>query len=714
MKNKFPIRYKFLVVTTVLIVFSVVSYLFLASHIFRRDKIELVFDLNRSAVTSLGSEVGTLFGGIADKMRLVAILSQDSSPQSKALVNDVLDADSSIVFAVASYGFQNFDRVYFLDREFAETYGLASDFYAETLLQARPVPYAEIQTAGEAIWNATVQDGPPLIGFGKSVVPEIEGTHRGAEAAPFAMIVFVRADKLLQAFGGSRLNEVVAVNRKGEPLIHSQADILWRNSSLAANPLFMFATERKMKTGVLRYSDSEREMLGAFSSGYGGRIYVLSQIDSNHAFAAVERLVVRSLIFASIALTLAFLAAVFFSRSLTRPIQALAETMARVSKGELDTKADVQTRDEIAILANSFNSMISDLRASRYQLEEINRDLENKVKDRTRRLEEQNLAVKKAQEALLQTTRLATVGEVAGRAAHEVLNPLTSIVTRLEKVRSRMQQSAVQEIALIKGIVQSWEQDHSQGGFAKLLEGWESPSSVDPSISLWQEDLENFKRVEETMGSELAAVLADVEFVLKESQRINKIVQNMRTLTRPREGVRVHSVSDVARDAIKIMMDFADHHKIEVREDFAQDEDSSVIDRDEMIQCFTNLIRNSIQAIEERRRRGWSDPAYIRLSTQVVNGLVEIEIEDNGAGIDPEHKTKLFEIQFTTKQAEEGTGLGLTITRRFIRDFGGDISLKRSVPGEGTVFLIQLPLRTTSEMEDDSHLDEKDKRRVAS
>src|SRR5690606_5245174 len=129
------------------------------------------------------------------------------------------------------------------------------------------------------------------------------------EATPFAMVVYVRADKLLQAFGASRLNEVIAVNRKGEPLIHSRGELLWEAHSVASNPLFKFATEQAMRTGVLRYSLDEREMLGAFSSGYGGRIYVLSQIDGDHAFAAVERLVVRSLIFASIAITLAFLAA---------------------------------------------------------------------------------------------------------------------------------------------------------------------------------------------------------------------------------------------------------------------------------------------------------------------------------------------------------------------------------------------------------------------
>src|SRR5690606_15602888 len=111
----------------------------------------------------------------------------------------------------------------------------------------------------------------------------------------------------------------------------------------------------------------------------------------------------------------------------------------------------------------------------------------------------------------------------------------------------------------IKGIVKSWEDDHASGGFEKLIEGWKSPSALNPSISLWEEDIGNFKRVEENIGAELQNLVADVDFVLKESQRIHKIVQNMRALTRPREGVKIHSLGEIAQDAVKIMADLAEH-----------------------------------------------------------------------------------------------------------------------------------------------------------
>ena len=682
-----------------LLVLSVVAYLALASHIFRHDKVELVFDLNRSAVSSIASDVSGLFRGIADKMKLAAVLSQDE--RSQAVLSDVLQNDSNIEFLAASYGFQKLDRVFYSDKNFEQTYSINESYFKTELPKSRAIPFSEIQTNGVAVWNATIKDGPPLIGFGKSVVAEVAGAgRRGTSLAPFAMIAFVRADKLLQSFSGSRLNEIIAVNRLGQVLVDPTAEKMWSAASYAENPLFKAAAGQKMQSGVLSFKYKGSEVLGAHALAGEGQIYILSQVDGRQAFSAVESLVRRSLIFASIALTLAFLAAVFFSRSLTRPLQALSEAMEKVAQGgELHADViEIKTHDEIALLASSFNNMLLDLQTSRAKLEEINRELEQKVKDRTRRLEEQNQAVKKAQEALLQTTRLATVGEVAGRAAHEVLNPLTSVVARVERVRSRVQRNAAQEVELMKDIVNGWETDLSSGGFDQLVSNWRNPSSVDASVTLWQEDFDNVKRSEGVMREEIELIMSDMEFVLKESQRINKIVQNMRALTRTNTEEKVVSIREVLGQAVRIMADLGEQHEIAFIEDYVTLDDRVVLDPDEFTQCATNLFRNSIQAIQSRRAAtGTREAGQIIVSTEIVDGQVQINLVDNGIGIKAEDRAKLFEIQFSTKSAAEGTGLGLTITRRFIRSFGGDIELVHSAPNEGCQFRIVLPLGAVGE-----------------
>lgn len=696
MRIGLPIRYKFLLATTVLLVACVVSFLSLAANIFKRDKIELVFDLNRSAVTGLASDVEAVFRGVSDKMKLVAVLSQDTS--SKAILQDLLRNDSNIVFMAASYGLRQADQTLFIADDFASTYGLEERYYSETLPQTRPIPFDEIRSKGEAVWNATIKDGPPLIGYGRSVVPE---SSDGSEAVPFVIISFVRGDRLLKSFAHSKLNEVTVVNQHGQILLHPKQEVMIKAGSIAKHPLFQQAISQPVRTGVSSFTSQGRSRLGAYSTSADRSILVLSQVDEGLAFSAVQRLIEQSLIFAGIAITLAFLAAVLFSRSLTRPIQALVDAMKRVSEGELSTRIDVRTNDEISVLASSFNSMIGDLKASREQLEEANRDLEQKVRDRTRKLEEQNQAVKRAQEALLQSTRLAAVGEVAGRAAHEVLNPLTSIVTRLERVKTRLMQGPAQEVTLVQDILTGWESDVKQGGFDRLVENWRTPSSVESSMSLWEEDFDNVKHFEGVVSREVNELLSDTDFLLKESQRINKIVQSMRSLTRVKGDLQVLSAGEVMKEAIDVMADLCQANDIQIDLDVSTDKTRIRVDRDEFIQVATNLIRNSIQAIQERGA-GSADtptvePGKIQIRVSGEDERVQIDIEDNGVGIAPVDQAKLFEIQFSTKSADEGTGLGLTICRRFVRAFGGDIALVRSAPGEGCVFRIELPLTELTE-----------------
>jgi signal transduction histidine kinase len=690
MRIRFPIRYKFLAVTTLLLVFSVVAYLFLASHIFRRDKIELVYELNRSAVTGVASEVTTMFQGVSDKMHLAAVLSQ--TPSSEALLKDVLDTGSEIVFLGSSTNFKDLDQTLFTDKKFAETYSLNDEFYKKSLPALRPIPFADIQLNGEAIWNATIPNGPPLIGFAKSI-------STSSAAPTSAMVALVRADRLASWFGKNSINEVYAVNRAGQILIHADENKMAGAENIQANPLFKAAVANGLRTGVLTFQSGDDQYLGAHSSGYNGNIILLSEIKGSYAFSAVDSLIQRSLVFAMLAITLAFLAAIFFSRSLTRPIQALVEAMNRASKGELTTSISVGTKDEIALLATSFNSMLADLSRSRTELEDINRELEQKVKDRTRRLEETNLAVKKAQESLLQSTRMATVGEVAGRAAHEVLNPLTSIVTRLEKVRSRIQLGAVQEVNLVRDIVKSWDEDVHTGGLEKLIETWKGPSAVSDGQSLLQEDITNIRSVETSVSTELQSLLVDMDFLLKESHRINKIVQNMRELTLIKGDNQNLSARTLLQEANKIMFDLAEHHHVEIKEQFNAVEDVISVDRDEFLQVITNLIRNSIHAVNAVRKTNPSHKGLISISTlqgSSLNGDLTIEISDNGDGIPEQYRDKLFETQFTTKPKDEGTGLGLSISRRFVRAFGGDMELMPSAPGEGCTFRIQLPTVSSS------------------
>ncbi len=682
MKVKFSIRYKFLAVTTLLLLSCVTLYLLLASTIFSRDKTELVFDLNKSTVHNIRSEMEAVFSSVSDKLELFALISQ-SKLKVKKEFHRILDNDDTIVY-VHSTNSNKFQKTSeYSQKKFLQTYGLEKKYFKETLPGIRPVPMDEIKTNGLAYWNATVDGGPFLVGVGRSVVQE---DARGVAVSQFAVISYVRMDRVAKMINELRTNEVSIVSDQGQVIVGYGAK--------DAKPweLFSLAQKNPLNLGVLEYQDQQgKKMLGGFSKSTKNRFYVLSRVASDKVFAVVENLVYRSIVFGLIIVTLTFIAAILFSRSITRPLDTLVDGMKEVSGGTLSKHIELRTVDETAVLASSFNRMIDDLKESRDQLEEINRDLEQKVKDRTKMLEEQNRAVKQAQEALLKTTRLASVGEIAGRAAHEILNPLTSIMTRIKKVSDKIEGNAVTDIQFLAEIQSSWENDFKSGGFEKLIEEWQKPSEVNRDSNLWNEDMSHLKEVNKNVVDQLTSLTSDMKFLLSESQRISKIVQSMRSLSIVKGNKAKYSAHKLLHESVNIMGDLFAQNDVEVVEWYEAKQDEIVVDRDEFIQSLTNLLRNSLQAVQEIDREGYKPK--IGLLTRIEEGELIIEVVDNGTGIEPEHRNKLFETQFSTKDREEGTGLGLSISRRFIRAYGGDIKFMGDNDNWNAVFRITLPAK---------------------
>lgn len=695
MATKFSIRYKFLAVTMLLLAVCVGTYLSLATYIFKEDKLSLVFDYNRSIVVNLASDLDNFLNGLSDKMQLVAYFNRQIETSSKArddrafrsLLNNLLEQNKDIVWVGGSEDFQSIQKEYYQNQEYIKTYALESGFFTKALVEARPIPYEDIQKVGEAIWTATLHDGgPALIGYGKNVIEE---NSKGIPIRQFAIISYIRADRMIAALKESSPNESLVVSEKGEILAHSDPKVI-QKQKLPDPVLFERAQAMQMRTQVLKYEAKDGLRFGAFANVGAGRILILSSISEATAFKAVNDLVSRSLLFGSILVTLAFLLAIFFSRSLTRPIDVLVTGMKKVAEGDLSTKIRVTSKDEIASLTGHFNNMITDLKKSREELEDINRELENKVKERTLQLEERNVAVKEAQEALLKSTRLAAVGEVAGLAAHEVLNPLTSIISKLNDFKSRLQSGRQSEAQFLLDLKTSWEKDYSEGGFEQLVEAWQTPSSIQTGDTLWQEDLGNLDKVGQNVIREFDKLLADSDFLIEESQRINRIIQSFRGMSSANNEVAELSIHSLCDRSIAIMTDLAAKHDVILNTDYQANTDTALLDEDEFIQVITNLLRNAIQSVQSARKP--KGAGIIKLSTLVHENQLLVSIKDNGLGLSHENAKKLFNHKFTTKTKSEGTGIGLSLSRRLARSFKGDIQLKWFEEGQGAEFIVAVPL----------------------
>jgi signal transduction histidine kinase len=691
MGAQFSIRYKFLAVTMLLLAVCVGTYLLLASYIFKEDKRGLVFDYNRSLVVNLSSDLDNFFKSLADKMRLVAYFQSKDEKSFQALLKNLLEQNPDLVWVGYSDNFKDISREYFKNSTYQKTYGLEEGFFTDSLLKARPIPFSEIQRDGEAIWSATIEaDGPALIGYGKNVIEENE---KGVPTRQFIVVAYVRADRIIASLKESRPNESLVVSTRGDILAAADSNIL-QSQKMQDPVLFERAKELKVRAQVLKYDSTDGARFGAFSKAAGGHILVLSSISEKTAFKAVNDLVTRSLLFGSILITFAFILAIYFSRSLTRPIETLVGGMKQVSDGDLNTNIEITSRDEIASLAHHFNLMIGELKKSRSELEEINRELENKVKERTLQLEQRNVAVKEAQEALLRSTRLAAVGEVAGLAAHEVLNPLTSIIAKLNDLKSRLQTEKRGEVQFLLDLKKSWEKDVADGGFAQLVKAWQAPSPVLSGSSLWQEDLSNIDKVSHNVLTEFDNLITDSEFLIEESQRINRIIQSFRGMSSMKNEMKEQSVHKLSDRSITIMADLAAKHNISIKKNYTHLSDSVWLDEDEFIQAMTNLLRNAIQSVHATHA---SDKlGEIEVTTDHVardgQGFIAVHVRDNGGGMTDENALKLFNQKFTTKSKAQGTGIGLSLSRRLVRAFKGDIKLTWNAEGQGAQFTIEIPL----------------------
>ena len=167
-----------------------------------------------------------------------------------------------------------------------------------------------------------------------------------------------------------------------------------------------------------------------------------------------------------------------------------------------------------------------------------------------------------------------------------------------------------------------------------------------------------------------------------EIKRLDTILKQFLQAIRPSTPNRERcDLTKALRDALRLLEPELEARGISVQLDIGEDFPAMDADAGQFQQVFYNLLRNAFQAIGGKG-------GLIKISARANDFEATITIEDNGTGISPEHMGSLFEPYRTTKQS--GSGLGLLIVRRVVREHGGEIEIQ-SEPGSGTRVLIHLP-----------------------
>lgn len=293
-----------------------------------------------------------------------------------------------------------------------------------------------------------------------------------------------------------------------------------------------------------------------------------------------------------------------------------------------------------------------------------NQELRVRLREGTRILElerslaEKNREIRHAQAALIQSEKLASLGQLAAGMAHEINNPIAYVSNNLSVLR--------RDIASLLEVLQAYRGAVSED------------DDIDPELAKHCKKLEqehDIAWIEENMSSMFDASIGGLT-------RVRDIVSNLRDFARLDEAeFDTVSIGGTIRSTLSIMKHMFDEKQVNV---VVNDQSKPVIHcRPARInQVLHNLLMNAIQACDI------GDKITINVSSD--SETVEVEIVDTGCGISAEDLPRIFEPFFTTRAIGSGTGLGLSHCYGVVREHGGDIDVI-SEPGEGTTVRLQLP-----------------------
>lgn len=316
-------------------------------------------------------------------------------------------------------------------------------------------------------------------------------------------------------------------------------------------------------------------------------------------------------------------------------------------------KESEKTAAELAVA----NISLSD---AQFELEDKNKSLEANImelKDLNRRL-----ADTRAQ--MIQSEKMASLGQLAAGVAHEINNPIAFVGSNLNALSGYME-----DIKKFFSMCSAAER-HIMGGNLN-----EATAEVGRIASF-----------RESAGLDFA--MKDSLQIISESsdgvRRISEIVRGLKDFSHvDGSDVMDYNINKCLEDSIKIAW-----HEIKYRAELNKEfgDIPSVVCRPRQLnQVFLNIITNAAQAMG-------AEKGLISVRTYAKDGVVVAEIEDNGSGMSDEVLRKIFDPFFTTKPVGKGTGLGLAIASGIIRDHGGSIDIE-SREGVGSKFTIMLPIR---------------------
>ena len=327
--------------------------------------------------------------------------------------------------------------------------------------------------------------------------------------------------------------------------------------------------------------DIYNEVIGILYVGVLEQKYVDIQSQAILAFLTI------SLLGTFAAIMLAYL----LSKRISVPIKKLAAASQEIAGGNLIVRVEAKSNNELGDLAEAFNAMTSSLKQRDEQLKEFTKS------------------------KIMESERLALIGQLAANVAHELNNPLQGIVT-----------------------------------YSHLL----------------LEHIPDDSESEKTSSS--------IQRIVTQANRCRDIIRGLLDFSRQRKpDATVCNINSVMQECLTFVENQASFQNIEFVEHFNPDLPLILVDPSQMQQVFLNMIINAAEAMEE------GGELTIQTKLDPAEEFITIEISDTGHGIPEENFGRLFDPFFTTKEVGHGTGLGLAISYGIIKEHKGTINVESTL-----------------------------------
>lgn len=371
-------------------------------------------------------------------------------------------------------------------------------------------------------------------------------------------------------------------------------------------------------------------------------ICIISKIDKSEVQSTIYNFLKLMILISCIAAIIMSILGFILTKKISSSIELLKNSALKIGKGELSTDINITSNDEIGELAKSFNKMTEDLKNSRKKLEESNKELDNKVKIRTKevskKVEELNNTktailnmmedMAKANEELKDLDK--TKSNFLNMISHELKTPLTAILAHLDVLDDLKSN-------LTKDEMSSFEAVRRNTNNLKIL------------IS----NILEISRIE-SGKFELTKTLQDLNSLIKSTTEDLKILSSQK--------------------GIDLNLELSKIPKIE-------------LDESRIREVMNNLLTNAIKFTEKGK---------ITIKTEEENDFIKVTVIDTGIGI-PKDKInnlfhKFYQVDASLSRRYGGSGLGLSIAKQLIEAHNGKISVK-STEGKGTYFMFTLPIK---------------------